>query len=51
MERIHIAETKLRGTAPSSVGAYARQPQRSLDERALGHRQAANTGLLMFAGS
>jgi hypothetical protein len=51
MERIHIAETKLRGTAPLSVGAYARQPDRSLDERPVGHRQTGNTGLLMVAGS
>jgi len=44
MARIHIVETKLRGTAPLSVGAYPCLPGLSLDERQLAGREAGNTG-------
>jgi hypothetical protein len=44
MERILLAETMLRGTALSSLGAYACQPDRFLDEVQLGSRKAGNTG-------
>jgi hypothetical protein len=44
MARIHIVETKLRGTAPSSVGAYPCLPRLSLDERQAAGREAGNTG-------
>lgn len=44
MARIHIVETKLRGTAPLSVGAYPCLPGLSLDERQAVGREAGNTG-------
>jgi hypothetical protein len=44
MARIHIVETKLRGTAPLSVGAYPCLPSLSLDERQAAGREAGNTG-------
>jgi hypothetical protein len=44
MARIHIVETKLRGTSPLSVGAYPCLPALSLDERQAARREAGNTG-------
>src|SRR4051794_10083433 len=44
MARMYIVETKLRGIAPSSVGAYPCLPRLSLDERQLAGREAGNTG-------
>lgn len=44
MARIHIVETKLRGTAPLSVGEYPCLPGLSLDERQTAGREAGNTG-------
>jgi hypothetical protein len=45
MARMFIVETKLRETAPLSVGAYACLSGLPLDERQLAGRQAGNTGL------
>ncbi|CAA9233823.1 MAG: hypothetical protein AVDCRST_MAG10-1298 [uncultured Acidimicrobiales bacterium] len=41
---MHTVETKLRGTAPLSVGVYPCLPGLSLDERQIDRRQAGNTG-------
>ena len=44
MARMHNVETKLRGTAPSSVGAYPCLSDLPLDERQSASREAGNTG-------
>lgn len=44
MAREHIVESKLRGTAPLSVGAYPCLPDLFLDEGQTAGRQAGNTG-------